>query len=260
VSRWPITGSGSWDDPLVSNRGFAWARIDVPGTNDLYVVSVHLYNGGTATDRNTEATVVKSNVQANFPTGAWVIVAGDFNTPTRTEAAVTTFKTFVSDNPIPADLAGNQNTSAPRTKPYDYLLPSFTLTNNLVALTIGSQSFTNGLVFDSTDYVPLSDVSPVQFSDSHAPGMQHMGVLKAFQIAYAVSNYVTVPPPLLTMPSPALIRWQGLSNVTYIVQAKTNLAATNWLNIGTASSPTADISFTNQAGAEPQQFFRVTFP
>ena len=51
ISRYPIIASGSWDDPLISNRGFAWARIDLPGTNDLYVVSVHLYNSGTAADR-----------------------------------------------------------------------------------------------------------------------------------------------------------------------------------------------------------------
>src|SRR5215471_18711570 len=36
VSRWPIIGSGSWDDTQVNDRGFAWARLDIPGTNDLY--------------------------------------------------------------------------------------------------------------------------------------------------------------------------------------------------------------------------------
>src|SRR5439155_6587291 len=38
ISRYPIIASGSWDDPSVSDRGFAWAQIDLPGTNDLYVV------------------------------------------------------------------------------------------------------------------------------------------------------------------------------------------------------------------------------
>jgi endonuclease/exonuclease/phosphatase family metal-dependent hydrolase len=43
ISRYPILNSGSWTDTVQSpNRGFAWAQIDLPGTNDLYVVSVHL--------------------------------------------------------------------------------------------------------------------------------------------------------------------------------------------------------------------------
>ena len=44
ISRYPIIASGSWADTVQTqpNRGFAWAQLDVPGTNDLYVVSVHL--------------------------------------------------------------------------------------------------------------------------------------------------------------------------------------------------------------------------
>jgi endonuclease/exonuclease/phosphatase family metal-dependent hydrolase len=76
VSRWAILAAGTWDDPLVNDRGFAWARLDLPGTNDLYVVSVHLYSGGSASDRNTEATTIKNLIQANFPADAWIIVGG----------------------------------------------------------------------------------------------------------------------------------------------------------------------------------------
>src|ERR1700743_3603520 len=42
ISRYPIMNSGSWTDNSVGNRGFAWAQIDLPGTNILFVVSVHL--------------------------------------------------------------------------------------------------------------------------------------------------------------------------------------------------------------------------
>src|SRR5437899_692810 len=47
ISRYPILNSGSWtdSDTGVNDRGFAWARIDLPGTNELYVVSVHLKAG-----------------------------------------------------------------------------------------------------------------------------------------------------------------------------------------------------------------------
>src|SRR6267142_2128389 len=60
ISRYPFLGAGTWTDPVVSNRGFAWARIALPGTNELYVVSVHLYSSGTATDRDTEAIEIKN--------------------------------------------------------------------------------------------------------------------------------------------------------------------------------------------------------
>jgi hypothetical protein len=59
--------------------------------------------------------------------------------------------------------------------------------------------------------------------------------------------------------APGLIEWQGLSNFSYTVQGKTNIDDTNWTTLGTASSPTVDISFTNQPDAA-QQFYRVTVP
>src|SRR5262249_49536624 len=70
--------------------------------------------------------------------------------------------------------------------PYDYVLPSFAMTNTLTNVVFASHSFSNGLVFDSSVYTPLSDVSPVQSADSHMA--QHMGVLKDFRITYAISN------------------------------------------------------------------------
>ena len=68
-----------------------------------------------------------------------------------------------------------------------------------------------------------------------------------------------IPPPSLTTPSAGVIQWQGLSNLSYTVQAKTNLDETNWMTLGTASSPGAGVSFTNQTEA-PQRFYRVVYP
>ncbi len=79
----PILASGSWVDTQVNNRGFAWAQINLPGTNNLYIVSVHLLTT-SAGNRETEAANLTTLIQANFPSNAWIIVAGDFNTDTRT--------------------------------------------------------------------------------------------------------------------------------------------------------------------------------
>ena len=84
VSRWPIISSGTWEDvdTGVNDRGFAWARIDLPGTNDLYVVSIHLKassGSDNAARRNAEATNLVNLIHANFPANAWIVVAGDCN-------------------------------------------------------------------------------------------------------------------------------------------------------------------------------------
>ncbi len=53
VSRWPILESGEWDDAQVGDRDFAFARLDIPGDIDLWVVSVHLST--MAEKRRTQA-------------------------------------------------------------------------------------------------------------------------------------------------------------------------------------------------------------
>ncbi len=187
ISRYPIIASDSWDDPYVNNRGFAWAQINLPGTNDLYVVSVHLLTSSSTT-RNAEATEIKSRVQSEFPSNAWVIVAGDMNTDSRGEAAISTFTTFLSDSPIPTDAVsgGDADTNEPRSKPYDYVLPSFAMTNTLTSVVFPSHTFPRGLVFDSRVYTPLSDVSPVVSSDSDS--CQHMGILKDFSVLVPLAS------------------------------------------------------------------------
>ena len=92
VSRWPILSSGTWEDvdPNLNDRGFAWAKIDLPGTNDLYVVSIHLKassGSSNASRRNAEATNLVNLIHANFPANAWIIVAGDCNIHDSSEGA-----------------------------------------------------------------------------------------------------------------------------------------------------------------------------
>ena len=84
VSRYPIRASGSWVDvdAGVNDRGFAWGQIDLPGTNDLFVVSVHLKASSGSDNparRYAQATNLWKLITANFPPNAWVIVGGDCN-------------------------------------------------------------------------------------------------------------------------------------------------------------------------------------
>jgi hypothetical protein len=137
-------------------------------------------------------------------------------------------------------------------------LPSFSLATNQVPSVISGQSFPNGLVFDSRRFSPLSAVSPVQSGDSSVSGMQHMAVLKDFRLFYTVTNEVPVPEPVVRQNAPGMLRWAGLSNLTYAVEVTSTL--TNWSAAGTAWSATTNYVFTNSPATSGAHFFRVRYP
>ncbi len=183
ISRYPILAHGVWDDPQVSNREFVWARIDVPGPVDLWAVSLHLLTA-SASVRNSEAIALVNYINTHVPQADLLVVGGDLNTDNRTEACITRLSQVVvtsnSQSPWPVDGNGNGGTNASRSKPYDWVLADPDLAPKEVPLVIGSRTFPNGLVFDSRVYTPLSEVAPILASDSGAPSMQHMAVMKAF--------------------------------------------------------------------------------
>jgi endonuclease/exonuclease/phosphatase family metal-dependent hydrolase len=263
ISRYPILASGSWvdSDVGVNDRGFAWARIDVPGTNDLYVVSVHLKASSSGSDiarRAAEVLELKALIRTNFPANAWTVVAGDFNIYSENEEAVAHLGSFLSDTQVPADLNGGTNTNRGRSERYDRVWLSFSLTNSLVPLVMPSHTLAGGLVFVSTNYAPLSEVSPVQFGDSTVAGMQHMAVIKEIEITLPVTN-LAVPTPLLAMPTVGVLRWEGISNVSYTVQANSNLLSENWFTLGTAVSANTNFIFTDSLTGEVRRFYRVLY-
>jgi endonuclease/exonuclease/phosphatase family metal-dependent hydrolase len=182
ISRYPILQSGVWEDTLAPDREFVWARIDVPGSKDLWAISVHLLTRDAPT-RNSEAQALRDLINANVPTGDYLVIGGDFNTDGRTEACVSTLGA-ITDNgaPYPADQNGDGDTNASRGKPYDWVMMSPNLRATQVPLVIGSSTYTSGLVFDSRVYTPLSEVSPVLQTDSGAVNMQHMGVVVDVQL------------------------------------------------------------------------------
>ncbi|WP_375771673.1 pre-peptidase C-terminal domain-containing protein [Archangium gephyra] len=180
ISRWPILEAGEWTDTQVSNRDFAWARIDIPGPKDLWVVSVHLLTSGSGV-RNTEATNLVNYIKAKVPAGDYLAIGGDFNTDSRSEAAFGTFSQVVTTSgPYPADKNNNVNTNAGRSKPYDHVLVDSDLRAYQTATVIGASSFSAGLVVDTRVYSPISEISPALSGDSGSTNMQHMAIIKDF--------------------------------------------------------------------------------
>ncbi|HYO73104.1 MAG TPA: lamin tail domain-containing protein, partial [Archangium sp.] len=197
ISRYPIVASGEWDDTQVSNRDFAWARIDVPGPKDLWVISVHLLTT-SSTVRNTEATNLVNFIRSNVPTTDYLVIAGDFNTSSRSESCFSTFSQVVSTaSPYPADRNGNTNTNASRGSPYDHVLVDADLRAYQTATVLGASSFAAGTVIDTRVYSPISEISPALAADSGATNMQHMAVIKDFLIPSD-----TTPTASVTVSSP----------------------------------------------------------
>ncbi|MFL5352808.1 lamin tail domain-containing protein [Archangium sp.] len=231
ISRYPIIASGEWDDTQVTNRDFSWARIDVPGPKDLWVVSVHLLTSDAAT-RNTEATNLVNLIKANIPTGDYLAIGGDFNTSSRTESCLTTFSQVVSTaSPYPADRNGNTNTNASRASPYDHVLVDSDLRAYQVATVIGSSSFSAGLVADTRVYSPISEISPALSTDSGATNMQHMAIVKDFSIpGDTTTTGITV-----TSPNGGE-SWAGGSShaITWTASGVTNVKVEYTLNGGTS--------------------------
>jgi len=182
LSRLPILECGSWVDTEVGNRNFVWARIDVPGSADLWTISVHLLSSG-ASKRALEATALLNRITSNIPSSDMIVLGGDLNTNNRTEAALTTLSAvFDTSGPYPVDQNNNGMTNAPRNEAYDWVLSDAELSVYEIPVTIGLTVFPNGAVIDTRVYTPLSEIAPAQFADSDAPSMQHMAVVKDFQI------------------------------------------------------------------------------
>jgi endonuclease/exonuclease/phosphatase family metal-dependent hydrolase len=184
VSRYPILAAGEWDDTTLSDRDFVWARLDIPGDKDLWVISVHLKaSSGSAAQRNTQAQALRSLIQANIPAQDYLVLGGDFNTFSRTESCINTFSSlFITAAPYPVDQSTDGDTNAGRSSPYDWVLADADLDPLEIPVVLGSNTFPQGLVFDSRVYTPLSEVPPVLLSDSAATNMQHMAVVRDFGI------------------------------------------------------------------------------
>jgi hypothetical protein len=182
VSRYPIVEGGEWDDRSVSDRGFTWARIDIPGDIDLWAVSIHLLTR-SAGARNTQAHDLIAEISAVVPSSDWVVIGGDLNTNSRGESAINTLGSVVeTSGPYPVDRNGNGNTNQSRGRPYDWVLVSEALDDLETPVVIGSNEFANGLVADTRVYSPIAELAPARSSDSGTNNMQHMAVVRDFDI------------------------------------------------------------------------------
>ena len=187
ISRWPITSAGVWDDTTLSDRDFVWAKIQLPGTQQLQAVSVHIKASSGSSDvsqRTTEARALTNYIaQAGWLTNGYIAIAGDFNLYSTNEACmqVLTANT-VTDRRQPADQFGDKETNSARENPYDRVLTSTNLDVRLRTFDLWGYSYANGIVYDTRITWASGLPSPSLAADSGATNMQHMAVMKVFEL------------------------------------------------------------------------------
>ncbi len=182
ISRFPIVESGEWDDPFLENRDFVWALLALPDGSRLWAVSVHFY-AQKAPVRAQQAAALAELLKSRIQPGDRVVIGGDLNTRDLAESCFTELARVVHipEHP-PSDAAGNIHTNAPRNRPYDWVLVDAATEAAEVPVVLGGGNFPDGLVFDTRVFEPLSSVPPAQAGDSGVPGMQHMAVVRDFDI------------------------------------------------------------------------------
>lgn len=182
LSRFPIAAAGEWDDPLLDNRDFAWARIRLPNGKDLWAVSVHLHSKKEG-NRLAQARALVAKVRATVPPGDLMLLGGDLNTRRTDEPCLGVLgEAWLVPRELPADTAGDPDTNAPRNRPYDWVLADRELEACAVPVKIAGLSLPGGLVFDSRTFPRLDAVAPVQRGDSGLKQMQHMAVVRDFLV------------------------------------------------------------------------------
>jgi hypothetical protein len=165
---------------------------------------VHLHTAPGS--RPIEGAALRDNVLADIPAGDYVVLGGDFNTDTSDPVAEPIFNAlddvFVVQ-PQPSDQFGNQGTNTNRlirladggldpmrNKPYDWVMPSPNLASLEVPVFItdgvNTLNLPNGLIIDTRvfDAGNIGLISPALLGDSAALNMQHMGVIRDFDIPY----------------------------------------------------------------------------
>jgi len=194
LSKYKILSKGYWDDPEISNRDLNYAVIDLPGSRDLFVVSVHLSTKGSKQTR--PASIIAQKVaehKRNNPGKFYYAVGGDFNGSTAVSSSgFGKENAFNIQDLFPKSKSGKYGTNASRKKHYDWILVNSTLSDLQVASKFCDPSnasdclsYANGLVMDTREYTS-SEIkkyfSPARLGDSGAVNMQHMAIVKDFKI------------------------------------------------------------------------------
>ena len=186
ISRYPIIESGYWKSNKISNRDWDWAILDLPGTKELLVISVHLSTGDNHAESPSLLTAIENQIEAdkNRNLEYFVMIGGDFNNNYKGNGVLDDI--FNVKVTLPVDQEGDSTTNAARATTLDHLFVSSDFQKYEKDVVIAGHSYPNGHVFDTRVYAAngeIDKVPPALAKDSDADQMQHMAVIRDFEYA-----------------------------------------------------------------------------
>ena len=195
-----------YQSPVMSDRNFDAALIDIPGDKDLLAISLHLATENTKRAKEYPEVVNFIN-EINPNNKYYVVIGGDLNS-----GDITTIHSYwksVVDTSCsesgsvtrcsgkyPSDQLGNQATNNSnkdndptkpmRRKHLDWLFADKKFTELAVPVMIGERAFPFGYVLDPRVQDPIEDIYPSVPEDflRKGVGIQHMPVVRDFLIGY----------------------------------------------------------------------------
>ena len=189
ISNRPIIDSGYWKSNKISNRDWDWALIDLPGTKELLVVSIHLSASDNAAEVPSLTSSIQKKISSDKAAGLeyHVMVGGDFNSASTSNGKNELKNVVYTSVELPVDQNNDDSTNETRSKTLDMLFVDRDLHVQEIPAAIGRYSYEHGHVFDSRVYYKrgeLGDVPPVQKDDSEGGNgimNQHMAVIRDFE-------------------------------------------------------------------------------
>ncbi len=181
ISRWGITVSNAWEDN-VGYRQTMHSEIDLPGAEDLQMISVHFRASDEyTTSRWASAQSLTSAVAAAaFPAGDYMAIAGDLNLSNRTELCMQVLTQIVKDAHIPKDALGRTNTNVILNRPYDVVLPNAVLEANHVSYSFNGTTYADGMIFDTR--LCAEHQFPALWAYTETPNVTHRPVMKVYSL------------------------------------------------------------------------------
>ncbi|MFH0879961.1 MAG: choice-of-anchor D domain-containing protein, partial [Lentisphaerota bacterium] len=182
VSRWPITASNEWTDAFIGYRDHLHAKIDLPSSRALHLVSVHFAAdpfGGP--DRISEAMALTNYIaNAGIPSDEYLVISGDLNLSNRTDTCLEILKNMVSDARKPTDRSGDEDTNVSANKPFDVVLPNAALESQQISYFYNGVEFTNGMIHDTRLW--SCHEFPALGEDTKFSNATHRPVMKVFSL------------------------------------------------------------------------------
>ncbi len=192
ISRYPILAHGQWGGSLPSRTAACSGPPSPSPAPGRFTSSASIWSSATPPAAPPRPGTSSASSATASPDD-YVVLCGDFNTTSRAAEALAVLTAWFDDSAQPADQNGNPHTNAPRTRPYDYVLPNPALARHHAPTILDGLVFPGGLCLR---HQPLES----------APASRPMGGYRRGHAASPRDENLPDPPALIPAPATSAAR------------------------------------------------------